>query len=98
MTSTTTLRRGDTSAAIEVPPALLMVIASPRPPQRHPWAPARRIGLSYALPRKGPRYLRQVVDRHVHKASQPVDDDRAGPGRLWTPARVSLATTASAAV
>src|SRR3984893_74830 len=75
MTSTTTLRRGDTSAAIEVPSALLIMIASPRPTPSIPGPLPAHIAFIRTA-QESARYLRRVVDRHVHKGGQPVDDGR----------------------
>src|SRR5580700_3632820 len=98
MTSTTTLRRGATSAAIEVPPALLIMIASPRPTPNRDLGPCpAHIGFIRTAQERA-RYLRQVVDRHVRKGGQPVEDGRETTCGLWTPAGPSLTRPATPAV
>src|SRR5260370_25569785 len=98
MTSTTTLRRGATSGAIEVSPALLIMIASPRPTPNRDLGPCpAHIGFIRTAQERA-RYLRQVVDRHVRKGGQPVDDGRETAGGLWTPAGPSLTRPATPAV
>src|ERR1700730_736593 len=71
-TSTTTLRRGEESAAIDVPPALLIKIASrPAPNARPGPLPGAYTVIRTAQERA--RYLPGLVDRHVHNVRQPVD-------------------------
>src|ERR1700722_6324640 len=72
MTSTTTLRRGKESAAIDVPPALLIKIASRCPNARPGPLPGAYRFIRTTQERA--RYRPGLVDRHVHKVGEPVDE------------------------
>src|ERR1700722_19685690 len=98
MTSTTTLRRDDTPAAIEVPSALLIMIASPRPTPSKTWAPARRISLSYALPRNQHATSGGLWIAMCTRAGNLWTTAGKRSRRLWTAAHAILAGTASGAV
>src|SRR3989442_3265241 len=99
MTSTTTLRRCSTSAAIAVSPALVIRTASPRAPSPNPYlgpCPAH-IG-SIRTAQEQARYLRGSVDRHVDKAGQPVDEAGKTIYVLWIRSRTRLSRMATGTV
>src|SRR5579863_2337822 len=81
MTSTTTLRRCITSAAIEVSPVMPIVIASPPP------CPTPLLG---PTTQERARYRGDLVDGHVHKGREPVDGSPVSAWGLWTPGGADL--------
>jgi hypothetical protein len=60
---------------MEVPSDLLILIASPRPPHTPYLDPCPAHIACIRTAQERARYLRRLVDRHVYKAGEPVDDD-----------------------